>query len=521
MKRILLILLLPFTQVALAEVPSPDVAKFFLSYVQALKSGDSPGALGYWSLLDRTFADQLGIKYLNTPVKLEGGSLLTSYIGQLKSGTADLVIDTITANRGFAKISYHIKTKDTTVNGFYFAVTTSTVEPSLTTPMRVFTESWDQAQSRFVMLTYRDLSLLEQSNIDETDQFIEQTARIIGISKEKMDALERTKFRVVLCESYGEVQQISGKTTLGHFVKPLDVVVSKYFPAYHEIAEFLVSYANDSLSLYTFPFIEHGTATFLGGRWGRSAPVMLSLGSYIYSNNLMELDKLLTAPEFMSYENNSDFSYPLAGLFCKFLFEKLGREKYFQLYRQLSGSEDEVNAITPQRFKDLVNQSTGAAWSSLDSEFKEYARNEGYAGIAAGSHDQGKQVYESGLPDMTVRILEDSTHYNFLIRAKSGDPKAALVAGEHSNKAEPFRSFLFEEYFPEATYDHQRWAVIFSDKEVGAYDFFTNVITGKYIVGFTAAEEIVNSGSNEYRFRIEKRLLPDFPKQGLKIIPMK
>jgi hypothetical protein len=508
-------------QVAVAEVSQQDVAKFFLSYIQVLKSGDNLEALNYWSLLDRTNADQLQIRYANTPNKLEGGSALLHYLGQLKSGVAKLDIDTITMNRGFAKINYRITTKDTSIAGAHFAVTTTTVEPSLTTPLRVFTESWDQAEGRFVNLTYRDPSLFERGNLETADQFIERTAKTLGISKEKMDRLETVKVKMFLCESYGEVQQVTGKSALGDFMKPLDAVVSRYFPAYHEIAEFLVAYANDSLPLYTLPFIEQGTATFLGGRWGRSGPVVLSLGSYIYCQNLMELDKLYSSADFSSYENNSDFSYPVAGLFCKFLYDKLGNEKYFELYRRLSGSEENVRAITPSTFKESVSAAVGIKWPALEAEFKEYAKVESYAGIAAGALDRGKLVFESGLTNCLVRVLEDSTHYNFLIQIKSGEPKAALIAEGATGAADPYRSFLFEEYFPGLKYDHQSWGLIFSSKEVGTYDFYTNVITGKYISGFTAAEEIAKPGMKQYRFRVEKQLMQDFGKRNVKLIPMK
>jgi hypothetical protein len=504
----------------MAEISQQEVRQFFYDYVGALKSGDDLFALNQWSLLDRTWCDQLGIRYSDAPLKIEAGSLLMHNLNRLKSGAAKLSIDTVTMSRGFARIDYRITARDTTLTGTYYAITTATVEPSLTSPLRVYTESWEQARGKYFDLTFRDLTLLEKRNADATDQFIETTAKTLGISEEKMTNLERAKFRIILCESYGEVQLLTGVPAHGDFLKPLDAVVSKFLPPYHEIAQFLVSYAIDSLPYYTLPFIEAGTATFLGGRWGRSAEVMLYIGSYIYGHSFHEWDKLVTYDGFRSFEDNPDFSYPVAGLFCQFLFDKLDREKYFLLYRRLSGTEAAVKAMTPKKFQDVVAGVAGTPWVALETEFKRYAAAHNYAGIAGGGLERGKLVYESGTSDFTMRILEDSADYNAQVVLKSGEIKAALIIGA-ANKSEPYQSFLYKEYFADSSWQHQRYALIFSANEVGVYDFFTNVITGKYSVGFGGGDPIFKPGSGLYRFRIDKRLLPDLGDLPVKLIPLK
>jgi hypothetical protein len=520
MKRVLAICLLFWVQLSATDISQPEIQRFFYDYVNALKAGDDLSALNHWSLLDRTWADELGIRYKDMPIKLEAGSTLLRNLSLLKSGAATIAIDTITMSRGFARINYRITTKDTSFIDSYFAVTTATVEPSLTSSLRVFTESWDQVQGKYFDLIYRDLKLYERSNVDAADQFVEATAKTLGISPEKMAFLEKIKFRMVLCESFGEVQQMTGMPVHGDFYRSLDAVISKFSPPYHEIAQFLVAYANDSLPIYTLPFIEEGTATFLGGRWGRTAPVMLYLGGYIYRSGNCEWADLLTADSFRSWEDNPDFTYPVAGLFCKFLFESIGREKYFQLYRQLSGTEAEVRAITDKKFQDVVAAITGKTWVALQADFKAYAGKQLSAGILAGAPDQGKLVYESGTTEFQIRIMEDSAYYNVEITPKAGDVKAAVLIGEGQAQSS-YQSFLFKEYFPDNEWRLQRHALIFSAAEVGTYDFYANAITGKYSVGFGANEPILKPGTNQYRFRVEKQLLGELDKQSIKLFPLK
>jgi len=520
MKRILAICLLFWAQLAVADISQPEIQRFFYDYVDALKAGDDLSALNHWSLLDRSWADQLGIKYKDVPVKLEVGSALLSNLSLLRSGAATIAIDTITMNRGFAKINYRITTKETTYTDAHYAVTTATVVPSLTSSLRVFTESWDQVQGKYFDLSYRDLKSFERSNVDAADQFVEATAKTLGISEGKMTNLQKTKFRMVLCESFGEVQQLTGMPVHGDFYRPLDAVISKFSPPYHEIAQFLVAYAIDSLPLYTLPFMEEGTATFLGGRMGRTAPVTLYLGGYIYRSGNCEWADLLTYDSFRSWEDNPDFTYPVAGLFCKFLFEEIGKEKYFQLYRQLSGSEAEVRAITEKKFQDIVAAITGKVWVALQTEFKTYVAKQSSAGILAGAPDRGKIVYESGTTEFQIRILEDSAYYNVEITPKAGDVKAAVLIGEGQAEG-PYESFLFKEYFPESTWKRQHYALIFSAAEAGTYDFYMNAITGKYSVGFGANEPIHKPGTNHYRFRVEKQLLSGLDKQSIKLYPLK
>ncbi len=520
MKRLLAtVFLILLSQATMAQDKEHDIEKFFYRYIDLLKKADYPEALNSWSLLDRTISDQLKLHYVNEPVKLEMESTLWQFIDQLRNGSATLEIDTIRFRRDFAQINYTVNYGGKSFAGSSFAISESVLNPSLVSPVHVYCESWEEASSRFLRLKFRDPTLFQQQALDDADRFVEETARRIGLSNERMIILETLKFSVFLSESYGEVEQISGKLALGSLMPSMDAIVSKYLPPYHEIAQFLVNYSLKDAPAYTLPFMKYGTATFLGGRWGRSQEVLHSLGSYLYVNDLSSLDTLMSGKTFASFESNPDFAYPLAGLFCEYLWNQVGREKYFEIYRQFSGTRAQVDAFTADKFKETISNALAKDWAGIESEFKSTVKKDSYAGIEPGANEKGKLVFESGTATVQVRVFEDSTCFNFIASLKQNDAEAALLLANQGQS--PYRSFLFGEQFADSLYDNQVYGVRFSAAEAGTYNYYTNEISGKYIVGVSDSEPLADKTGTALRFRIDKRLLAGFDQLAAKIVDVK
>ncbi len=508
MRRLLIALLLILTATAAAQDKERDIEKFFLGYVELLKSGDYPEAQNRWALIDRTIADQLRLQFAGEPMKLELGSPLWANIGALRSDAATIKIDTVRFSRDFARINYTITNGKAAYEGRAYAVAQSVLQPSLVSPTHVYCEAWEEARSTYFRVRFRDPSLFEQSNLEKLDNFVHRTAVQLGISNERLVILETLKANIFLCESYGEVEQITGHLALGHYEQSMDAIISKYLPPYNEVAQFLVSYALKEPPAHTHPFFRYGTATFLAGRWGRSEPVLAMIGKYLFDNQLAPLEPLMTVDSFATFEANPDFAYPIAGMFCEFLWSKLGRDSYLQLYREMSGSAEKVRAITLDQFKSTVAAAAKVEWASLDSDFKSWIKARGRTGIRPGARIVGQPIFESGVASMLVRIYEDSASYNFVVAPKNGPVEGAVLL---SSMAEtPFKSFLFEEQFPDTTYKNCRYGVLFSAAEIGAYDYYSNEITGKYIVGLSGDEPIANAEGTEYRFNVDKNLLQGF-----------
>ncbi|MGB5105298.1 MAG: hypothetical protein WBP42_01135 [Candidatus Zixiibacteriota bacterium] len=516
MKRLLAITMLLISQTVFAQDKEHDIEKFFTNYVELLKKADYPEALNCWGLLDRTISDQLKLQYANEPIKLEMESPLWRNIEAIRAGTATVEVDTIRFSRDFAQIYYAVKTDGKSYVGRSYAISESVLNPSFVSAVHVYCEAWEETSSRFIRLKYRDPSLFQTTALEDADVFVEETAKKLGISNEKMMILETLKFNAFLCESYGEVEQIAGKLALGAMMPSMDAVISKYMPPYHEISQFLVNYSLKDAPSHTLPILKYGTATFLGGRWGRSPEVLHSLGSYLYLNDLSPIDTLIPPAWFETFEANPDFAYPIAGLFCEFVWNKIGRTKYFELYRQMSGTRAQVEAITVDQFKQAVATALGSDWAAIEAEFKEGIKQTKYSGIAPGSQDQGNLVLESGTSALQVRVVEDSTHYNFVVKLAQNDAQGALLLANMGPS--PYKSFLFGEQFTDSTYFNQVYGIRFSAAEAGTYNYYTNEITGKYIVGVTSDQPLADKSGSTLRFRVEKKLLDGFDKMVSRVV---
>ena len=519
MKRLLVIIVLLLSQIAFAQDKERDIEKFFLGYVEYLKAEDYHSAANVWALLDRTISEQLRIAYTDVPVKMEMDSPLWKHLAELRNGSATLTIDTVRFSRDFARINYTIKSGGKSIPGRSYAISESVLNPRLVSAFHVYCESWEEISSRFLRLKYRDPSLFKQESLDEADEFIEATGRKIGLSAEQMIILETIKFNAFLCESYGEVEQVSGKMALGSFQPSMDAVISRYMPPYHELAQFLVNYSLKNPPAHTHALFKYGTATFLGGRWGRSAEVQLSMGSYLYLNELAELDTLMVSESFPSFDANPDFAYPLAGLFCEYLWTQLGRVKYFEVYRQFSGSRDQVNAIDAAKFKEMIETAVGKDWTTFLADFKKHVATENMAGVTPGGADKGNLVFESGTNSFLVRVLEDSTHYQFVVDLKQADAEGTLLLANLGKV--PYKSFLYGEHFADTAYGNQVYGVRFSAAEVGTYDYYRNLISGKYIVGLSSPEPLVDKSGKSLKFRVENRLLSGFETLSSKVVDNK
>jgi hypothetical protein len=502
----------------LAQTDEAAFREMFESYVAALEAGDFETALEFWHEDVIASAELLGLEYSGHALKLEVGSPLGEHLVQLASGTCSAEFTEVDLSRGFARISYRVGDCDT-ASGVSYAQVDADGRPVLVTPLTVFADSWEMLPAEYFTLMYRDHSVLRTECVDFADQFIADVMRDFELSERTINHFRNVKPLQYLCRSVGEMKQLSGSTDPGVFYRPTDAVISRLFPDRHQIAQLLVTYSLDDSPPHTAPLMLRGTATFIGGALGRSSELMLSLGKYLYLNDFTKLDDIMTVAGWEGLESNPDFSYPLAAAFCRFLYERLGRWQYFNLYRALSGNHADIEAITADAFKIQTAAAMETDWQSAEQEFRDWLENYTYKAIEPGATTSGELIYESGVPGVVVQIYDGNTHYHFVAQPDSANFNAAILANVRG-ESRRYRSFLFREQYPRRDYNQERLAVAFSAQEVGTYDYFTNELTGKYIVGLTG-EQPVQSSNGEIRFKIEKRLLPDFARLNKEIISVR
>lgn len=514
MRVIVAVLMVILSATSLFAQEAEEMAReFFLDYVENLKQGDYLVAADKWSIWDRTYAEYLGIDYSDCPLKLECGTLLGRNLERLQSGEATVEIVDIVVSRGFARTSFRISGVDSL--GVAYVNIEAPQDLQIVTPLFVFAGNWEELPSDYFKLTYRDQTLVQTENLDLANQFILEMASRLHFSDKEIALLQDRKLNLYLCESHGEVEQLTnGAGTWGYY-QPCDAVVSRFLPDRAQIAQLMLSMKILQLPPATAPLLRYGTSTYLGGGYSRSASLALSLGRYIYLNDFSNLEDLMSTEKFLGLESNPDFAYPVAGLFCAYLFENLNFENFLTVYLALSGDFEEIENLEAPEFKKRLTGALAKDWPTIESEFRSFAEAWQYDDLAAGGSTTGELVYESGVPGAVVRVYDDSAYYVFEVDSDSADFSVAILTSR-PGQVSRYESFLFEEQFPTVEYGQERLGVLLTPVEVGCYDYFTNDITGKYIVGLTD-DTPLTAGENLYRCRVKKELLPRFERSLKKI----
>jgi hypothetical protein len=186
----------------------------------------------------------------------------------------------------------------------------------------------------------------------------------------------------------------------------------------------------------------------------------------------------------------------------------------------MSGSKAEIDAITVADCQTAITEAVALEWAAVAQEFEEYASAYRYESITPASASGGELIFESGIPGVLVSIYEDDDSYNFLVKPDSVLFSVAITSG-FPQQSSPYESFLYLKHFPEKEYDHEHYSVIVTPNEVGCYDYFTNEITGKYIVGLTDDAPLNGSSEKEYRFQVDKELMPYFSSELIQVRAMR
>jgi hypothetical protein len=64
-----------------------------------------------------------------------------------------------------------------------------------------------------------------------------------------------------------------------------------------------------------------------------------------------------------------------------------------------------------------------------------------------------------------------------------------------------FKSFLFDEHFPDMPHINELYSIRYDSDEIGVYDYITNRLMAKYVSAFDGTEELVRQGRILFRFR--------------------
>ena len=243
------------------------------------------------------------------------------------------------------------------------------------------------------------------------------------------------------------------------------------------------------------PLFQEGFAVAFGGRGGKETEVILETGAFLGINNLLNYNSLLSKEEFNQFD--ATMSYPLAGLYNKFLIYELGINKFLSLYEKYSGNEPVIESLK-------INPNDLPPDDKWEIYLKNYPDSNSIK-IDISNYDGYKEI--ESRKNIFV-ISENPDYYSFMIK-----DSLLLVPARKNNS---YQSKLFQELFPHKKYESEKNAIIADSNEVSVYNFYSNNLIAKYVRNFSPLNKKVEQINNLYRFAIKKKIFND-PLRELKI----
>ena len=488
MKSIIIILLL-WTAVASAGSPYLTLNKYFT----AVRSGDWKAAESLWDKSALDHSRRLGIEYKDCPLKIDSASPLYNAREQIRRGNYNMTIPAVNVTGQMAEAEIALG-KNGQGSKYLYYLRETDGEWKLISPMTYHAADWQVHITKYVNLYYTRSWKINDYAAAELDRFIEDLGAQLGIAEARMELLESAKLDYYL-GTEEEVEKLTSHRCQGMTNLQFEAVVSQQLPHYHELTHFMVNFALRELPLYTMPFMQEGTAVYFGGRWGKSPSVVMQLGEFVIRERMYGVEDVLTWEGFEKI-GNADFSYPIAGLWVSYLLNNIEAGEFLKLYRELSGTAEEVRVLDLPKVKAVLTKAAGKQWGEITAEFGEYVKNYKYSGIKPGD-GAGNLTLKAG----EVQITQESGEYRVEARVDGDQRKAVFFKDKDNPASVGYRSWMFEEQHAGREYRGEAYGLVVSAAEAGLYDYRTNVLIAKYVAGFQGEEGYVRDGV--VRIRVE------------------
>jgi len=341
----------------------------------------------------------------------------------------------------------------------------------------------------------------------EADRFVVAMADTLGIPDERLEEMATKKIEYFYCNSDTLIEKITGHRVKGTLDLGSNDVISASMPHFHEITHLLVNIRLQKLPLYTLPIMREGLAVRFGGRWGKHASALLDLGVFLHKEELVELDSILTMRGFGN-DAGADIVYPVAGVFCAYLVDRLGLEKTLDLYLQLSGSFETVYGFSLADVQTRMTEAAGLdSWSELVADFEDYTttRISQHIAAAPGATSGGKTVFENDF----CRVTEEDQWLAFELASIDGGEvvRGNLLFGAGEGLAGERSSLFLEQYGEDVAFEGHRFGVRYDQNEAGLYDYATNQLLAKYIWGITPSDDYFDAERGRIMIKFRKSLL--------------
>lgn len=450
------------------------------SFIRALLN-NSEELNNYFDSSELLLSERLGISYSDVKFKQLISIDIDSQIKtQLLNKQLGYDYEIIPLESDFSKLSIKIPQKELKYE-YLFCNSKLISKPSY------YSRNWPKYSSKYFIFHVSDSSLINEYSINELDLFVEKILEILECSDSEIGKLKTAKIHYFLCKNDDEINKLTGYSARGLYYLANDFIISTFNCHYHEISHLLINYKINSLKLFTQPLLQEGFAVAFGGRGGKEPNVILNMGSFLVKSNFLNYDMLLSKSDFSQYD--ASLSYPVAGLFTKFLIESIGIEKYLELYIKYTFSSDEID-INQISLNDL----------QISSEWENYV-NQNYSNQPIRTIDINEKEFPLLIKENeNTKIYANNNEY--LIKVRS-------YVGLKANEIQNYQSAMFQQIFPNSKYQGEKYILTANENEVSIYNLFTNNLIAKYVKGFSIDNNTVQQEDGYFLFSVSKEIFDE------------
>lgn len=350
-----------------------------------------------------------------------------------------------------------------------------------------YARKWIHIKSRFFEFFISRNDLTNDYAAAKLDSFVLNALHLLQFNEAEILKLEKEKIHYFLCSDESEIEQLTGYKARGLYFLAYDYIISTYNSHYHEVLHLLMNYKLRSISLYTLPFLQEGFAAGYGGRGGLDVAVILDMGYFLSQNGFIDHKSLLSKKEFD--QTDASMSYPVSGLYTRFLIQSNGIEKFIEHYRKYS--------VTVSQIDNLKINITELPEETEWIKFLSASRNTLIKIRDFNDDEFKKSVIEAD----EVKVFETDDEYLFMLK------KDAFING--SVPPGNYRSNLFTELFPGRIYKGEKYIIRASTEEISVYNVLTNILIAKYVRSFSADNEPVQQKAGFFVFTLQKKLFDE------------
>jgi hypothetical protein len=451
------------------------------SFLNALIS-DSPDLERFVLKSELNLSKRLGISYPDAKHKfLISNDVDTKIKEDLKNGSMNYNYNIDSIDQDYSILNFKIPARQIK-NEYYF------YRSKLISKPYYFARNWEIEISKYFVFHISEPNLFNKYSQNRLDSFVDDLLLKLIFNESEKTKLQKEKIHYYLCKDEDEIELLTNYKARGLYYIPYDYIISTFNCHYHELVHLLVNYKLKKLNLYTLPLLQEGLAVANGGRGGKEPNVILSMGLFLAQSNFIDYKSLLSKSQF--YQMDPSMTYPIAGLYTKFLIQSLGIKKYLEFYKNYSSDTENINSIKI----DISELPSETKWQKFLSD----PANEN--SISVSVFDESDFPHEIVKNDL-FSILENENKYLFKIKD---------IIGIHSDTdINNYDSNLFRELFPNKTYKNEKYIIIANTDEVSIYNLFSNNLIAKYVKAFSIYNEKVDQQDGFFIFTINKNVFDE------------